>query len=445
MDEQISIPPVGQVGKSALVGQFLWEEFIKEYRPTIEEFNWIEYKKDDSSEILLQVIDSSGSHDFLAMRHLYARMGDAFIIVFAVDDPISFDEAKSIVEEIRARNTKKAPILLAANKIDLYESEENWATKESRLYAFENKLHFAALSATNLFQVTEIFRRVLSEIGNFQPLKMKKRRQSMPNTRISGYTNIEIKDIERLARKHAAAKKRFQFEQIAITFDQYTKLMPLTFLLGFYVSNVVVSREISSTIRRRFPSLTHLVESGLLTDAELKVLNETTKDIKNVRWMMPLHWVQQIIVDEVNDNAPSQALVNHFMQELKAYRISFRKLFSYDWICVPLVYTQVAALATYAYFGFCLLGRQYLDPAKKYKNYEVDLVIPIFTIVQFLFFVGWFKVGQDLMRPFGMDDDDFELDYIFERNVSVSFAIVDRLQMNDYGPYINNNNSIAHY
>ncbi|VDK54109.1 unnamed protein product [Gongylonema pulchrum] len=45
-----------------------------------------------------------------------------------------------------------------------------------------------------------------------------------------------------------------------------------------------------------------------------------------------------------------------------------------------------------------------------------------------------FQVGQDLMRPFGMDDDDFELDYIFERNVATSFAIVDRLQMADYMP-----------
>ncbi|KAM3722199.1 Bestrophin [Dirofilaria immitis] len=277
-------------------------------------------------------------------------------------------------------------------------------------------------------------------------------------------------------------KYRYEFEQIAITFDQYTKMIPLTFLLGFYVSNVVIRwwrqfecipwpedllsllctfmsgkditsqqrrhtiaryinlvaalvyREISSSIRRRFPSMIHLVESGLLTDTELKLLNETSKKIRNIRWMVPLHWVQQIVVDEVNDNAPSPALVNNFMQELKAYRTAFRKLFSYDWVCVPLVYTQVAALATYAHFAFCLISRQYLDPSKKYHNYEVDLIVPIFTIVQFLFFVGWYKVGQDLMRPFGMDDDDFELDYIFERNVSVSFAIVDQLQMNDYEP-----------
>ncbi|VDK87816.1 unnamed protein product [Onchocerca ochengi] len=278
-------------------------------------------------------------------------------------------------------------------------------------------------------------------------------------------------------------KYRYQFERIALAFDQYTKMIPLTFLLGFYVSNVVIRwwrqfecipwpedllsllctimpgkdmrsqqrrhtiaryinlmaalvyREISSSIRRRFPSMKDLVESGLLTDTELKLLYQTSKEIKNIQWMVPLHWVQQIVMDEVNDNPQAHlALVNSFMQELKTYRASLRKLFSYDWVCVPLVYTQVAALATYAYFGFCLIGRQYLDPSKKYRDYDVDLVIPIFTIVQFLFFVGWFKVGQDLMRPFGMDDDDFELDYIFERNVCISFAMVDRLQMNDYEP-----------
>ncbi|EJW70912.1 hypothetical protein WUBG_18184, partial [Wuchereria bancrofti] len=86
--------------------------------------------------------------------------------------------------------------------------------------------------------------------------------------------------------------------------------------------------------------MSHLVQSGLLTDTELQLINETSKEIKNIRWMIPLHWVQQIVMDELNDNSPPQALVNHFMQELKSYRASFRKLFSYDWICVPLVYTQ---------------------------------------------------------------------------------------------------------
>lgn len=57
--------------------------------------------------------------------------------------------------------------------------------------------------------------------------------------------------------------------------------------------------------------------------------------------MTPLHWVQQIVMDELSDNAPPQSLVNQFMQELRAYRAALRKLLSYDWVCVPLVYTQV--------------------------------------------------------------------------------------------------------
>uniref|UniRef100_A0A0R3RP51 Zonular occludens toxin n=1 Tax=Elaeophora elaphi TaxID=1147741 RepID=A0A0R3RP51_9BILA len=48
-----------KVGKTALVSQFLWEEFVKEYRPTVEEFNWIEYKKDDGGKTLLQVKKNS--------------------------------------------------------------------------------------------------------------------------------------------------------------------------------------------------------------------------------------------------------------------------------------------------------------------------------------------------------------------------------------------------
>ena len=69
---------------------------------------------------------------------------------------------------------------------------------------------------------------------------------------------------------------------------------------------------------------------------------------------------------------------------------------------------QVAAIATYGYFALCLIGRQFLREPVKGLNGNcqhscVDYFVPIFTILEFLCYIGWFKVGQDLMRPFEED------------------------------------------
>ena len=97
-----------KTGKSALVNQFLWEAFLADYRPTVEEFNWVEYGRADQPEsnFLLQLIDSSGSRDFLAMRHLYYRIGDAFMVVYAANDAQSYAEALAMLREISQQNCK---------------------------------------------------------------------------------------------------------------------------------------------------------------------------------------------------------------------------------------------------------------------------------------------------------------------------------------------------
>ncbi|EFO88895.1 hypothetical protein CRE_06493 [Caenorhabditis remanei] len=239
------------------------------------------------------------------------------------------------------------------------------------------------------------------------------------------------------------------FKVMCNEFHEYTKMIPLTFLLGFYVSNVVSRwwrqfeclkwpedflsilclllpskesrparhqiarylnltcalawRDVSTKIRLRFPSLTNIIDAGLLTEKEYEKLQDINEPSPGIRWLTPLHWVQQLIDAEIAAGRGSVNYVSVAMNELKAFRISFRRLYCHDWVCVPLVYTQVAALATYSYFFFCLFGRQDLNHD---DFYSLDAFFPLFTVVQFLFFVGWFKVGQDLMRPFGLDDDD---------------------------------------
>ena len=93
-----------------------------------------------------------------------------------------------------------------------------------------------------------------------------------------------------------------------------------------------------------------------------------------------------------------------------------------------MVYTQVVTLATYVFFIFTIIGRQKLNPEAYGGNrmpsgripLDIDLYIPIFTVLQFFFFMGLLKVAEQLINPFGDDDEDFELNWLIDRHVKVS-------------------------
>ena len=46
-----------------------------------------------------------------------------------------------------------------------------------------------------------------------------------------------------------------------------------------------------------------------------------------------------------------------------------------------------------------------------------DLYLPYFTILEFISYMGWIKVAETLLNPFGEDDEDFQINYLIDRNV----------------------------
>ena len=60
-----------------------------------------------------------------------------------------------------------------------------------------------------------------------------------------------------------------------------------------------------------------------------------------------------------------------------------------------------------------------------YDDHIIDFYVPVFSILKFIFYWGWLHVAQTLINPLGDDDDDFDINYIINRNVQLSYIMVE--------------------
>uniref|UniRef100_A0A8D2B7I5 Bestrophin n=1 Tax=Sciurus vulgaris TaxID=55149 RepID=A0A8D2B7I5_SCIVU len=254
-----------------------------------------------------------------------------------------------------------------------------------------------------------------------------------------------IRFVYRLA---LSEEQQLLFEKLALYCDSYIQLIPISFVLGFYVTlvvtrwwnqyenlpwpdrimsqvsgfvegkdehgrllrrtliryvnlgHVLMLRSISTAVYKRFPTLQHLVQAGFMTRAEYKQFEKLSLP-HNMFWV-PWVWFANLstkawITGRIRDPVLLQSLLN----EMSTLRTQCGQLYGYDWISIPLVYTQVVTVAVYSFFLACLVGRQFLDPAKAYPGHEMDLVVPVFTFLQFFFYMGWLKVSQSRTPGWG--------------------------------------------
>ncbi|CAG9864315.1 unnamed protein product [Phyllotreta striolata] len=268
------------------------------------------------------------------------------------------------------------------------------------------------------------------------------------------------------------------FEMIRRYFSQMSETVPMSFVLGFYVTLVVnrwwdqykllpwpdtlalflnagipganerqrlmrrnivryavlayviTLQRISLRVKKRFPTWQHVVDSGLMMESEKKIFELMDQRTPMSKYWMPLVWATNIINRARKESIiTSDHIVQTLLQELSDIRRRLGALIGYDTVNVPLVYSQVVSLALYVYFISALFGRQFVkDVDKLNSKYDnIDVYFPFFTTVQFCFYVGWLKVAEVLINPFGEDDDDIELNWLIDRHIKASYMIVDEM------------------
>lgn len=268
------------------------------------------------------------------------------------------------------------------------------------------------------------------------------------------------------------------FEEIVVYCSEYANFIPLSFVLGFFVTivmgrwwnqylsipwpdsiallvsssihgaddraramrrtimryvclcQVIVFTMISPSVKKRFPTYTQIIESGLLLENEKNIIEslDVAFPYYPKHWM-PIVWAASLVNRARRENKiRDDYAVKSIIDELNSFRGLCGFLLYYDWVSVPLVYTQVVTLATFSFFLCSVIGQQWVASQHSGANENIIFrYFPILTILQFFFYMGWLKVAETLINPFGEDDDDFELNWMIDRNLTVSYLIVDEM------------------
>jgi len=211
------------------------------------------------------------------------------------------------------------------------------------------------------------------------------------------------------------------------------RIVRRTVIRYILLAYILCLRQLSVRLRKRFPSMAELVRTGIVrSDEAARIGDEHSLDMLESNWFIPLKWSVEVL-----KGAQKEGLIktppgySHMMLRLSEFRTGLTKVATYGHIPVPLVYTQVVHLAVYVYFAASLFGEQWIVAGNqdfKRKDEEVDLYYPIFMTFRFLFVFGWLRVAETLYNPFGEDDDDFELNELLNRHFKVAMTIVDDVE-----------------
>lgn len=147
----------GGVGKSCLTAQFVQNVWIESYDPTIED----SYRKAievDGKQVILEILDTAGTEQFTAMRELYMKTGQGFLLVFSITSMSSLYELGELREQIRQiKEDDRVPMVLVGNKSDLEEDRAVPRAKAFQICQEWGKVPYYETSARRRANVDEVF------------------------------------------------------------------------------------------------------------------------------------------------------------------------------------------------------------------------------------------------------------------------------------------------
>jgi len=158
----------GGVGKSALTVQFVQAIFVEKYDPTIED----SYRKQveiDGQQCMLEILDTAGTEQFTAMRDLYMKNGQGFVLVYSIIAQSTFNDLPDLRDQIlRVKDKDQVPMVLVGNKSDLTD-QRVISTEQGEDRAKLFNCSFVEASAKSRSNIDLIFNTLIRLINKENP------------------------------------------------------------------------------------------------------------------------------------------------------------------------------------------------------------------------------------------------------------------------------------
>ncbi|KAI1706962.1 bestrophin, RFP-TM, chloride channel domain-containing protein [Ditylenchus destructor] len=233
--------------------------------------------------------------------------------------------------------------------------------------------------------------------------------------------------------------------------DNETKITRRNLVRYMCLTQILLLRDICQNVRERFPTLDSIVTAGFMQPHELEMFEKTHHVDPSCKCWVPISWSYTLVYELwEKQKIAKNRYCNTILHSIEAFCDNLHNLRNYDWVPVPLAYPQVVYLAVHSYFILCLITRQFInheppstvpglvpgngtsssgpetiETYNAHDLYVTHYYVPFMSMLQYIFYVGWLKVGEALLNPLGNDDDDFECNYVINENLSLGLMLVD--------------------
>ena len=182
----------GGVGKSAITVRYISHHFIQFYDPTIED-SYRTLKTINGQEYQINVTDTAGQEEYSALRDMYIRQSEGFILVFSLTSLTSLTDLylfkdsiyrildyEPNIDNLNINDSNYIPILLCGNKKDLI-SERKINYEDMKHLSDEWKCLYREVSAKTSDGIDEMFNDFIKEIIKIRNLKQLLKNEEFKN------------------------------------------------------------------------------------------------------------------------------------------------------------------------------------------------------------------------------------------------------------------------